>query len=422
MTNYNNLFINIEKWLTVLVILIYQGVVIELILSGGSQENELVESVSTPMRIAFLLTYIITISLLCLRWKRIIYLFSRNWFIWALILLPVLSLCWSFERDITIKNSFTLVCSSLFGIYLTSRYSIKEQLQLLSWSFYIIIVLSFIFAIALPKYGLMGDFHQGKWRGVFAHKNGLGSAMVISIIVFLIRGYGDLKKNAVVWISLGLSIILLLLSSSTSALVNCLILVSAFFIVQILRWSYQIMIPTLIALIIISTCLNFWLVNNASVFFNAVGKDATLTGRTELWQLVWDMIWKQPWIGYGYGGFWHDYDGESAYIWRAITFHPSHAHSGYLNVLLDLGFLGLTIFWIGFIINSYKALSCFRSSKAIEDIWPIIFLIYLLITNQSESALIGSNSIEWVFYISISFSLDRKFKSTEILAGPTYSQ
>ena len=207
MTNYNNLFINIEKWLTVLVILIYQGVVIELILSGGSQENELVESVSTPMRIAFLLTYIITISLLCLRWKRIIYLFSRNWFIWALILLPVLSLCWSFERDITIKNSFTLVCSSLFGIYLTSRYSIKEQLQLLSWSFYIIIVLSFIFAIALPKYGLMGDFHQGKWRGVFAHKNGLGSAMVISIIVFLNRVCSTTSNKAENFIFLGLLVV-----------------------------------------------------------------------------------------------------------------------------------------------------------------------------------------------------------------------
>ena len=421
MTNENSLFTNIEKGLTVLVLLIYQGAVIELILSGGSQENELVESVSTPMRLVFLLTYLITISLLCLRWKRIIYLFSRNWYIWALILLPVLSLCWSFERDTTIKNSFTLVCSSLFGIYLTSRYSLKEQLQLMAWSFYVIIALSFIFAIALPKYGQMGDFHQGKWRGVFTHKNGLGATMVISIIVFLIQGYSDRKKNTVAWVFLGLSIVLLLLSFSTSALVNCLILVSAFFILQILRWSYPVMIPSLIALVTAGTCLNYWLVNNAAIFFNAVGKDATLTGRTELWQLVWDMIWKQPWIGYGYGGFWHDYDGESAYVWRAITFHPSHAHSGYLNVLLDLGFLGLTIFWIGFIINSYRALSCFRSSKAIEDIWPIILLIYLLIANQSESALIVPNSTDWVLYISISFSLDRKITSREMLNASTYS-
>jgi exopolysaccharide production protein ExoQ len=420
MTSQNNLFINIEKGLTVLVMLIYQGVVIGLVLSGGSQENELVESVSTPMRFAYLLTYIITISLLCLRWKRIIYLFSKNWFIWALILLPVLSLCWSFERDITIKNSFTLVCSSLFGIYLTSRYSVKEQLQLIVWSFYIIIILSFIFAIALPKYGLMGDFHQGKWRGVFTHKNGLGATMVTSVIMFLILGYSD-RKNIIAWIFLGLSTILLVLSSSTSSLVNCLILVTAFFILQILRWSYSIMIPTLMALLTMGTALNFWLVNNASVFFNAVGKDATLTGRTELWQLVWDMIWKQPWIGYGYGGFWNDFDGESAYVWRAITFHPSHAHSGYLNILLDLGFLGLTIFWIGFIINSYRALSCFRSGKAIEDIWPIIFLIYLLIANQSESALIGSNSMDWVLYISISFSLERRIRSKDLLTVPMYS-
>ena len=421
MTNNTNFFINIEKGLTVLVLLIYQGVLIELLLSGGSQENELVESVSTPMRLIFLLSYIITILLLCLRWKRIIYLFSRNWYIWALIILPVLSLSWSFEPGTTVKNSFTLVCSSLFGIYLTSRYSIKEQLQLIAWSFYIIITLSFILAIALPKYGQMGDFHQGKWRGVFTHKNGLGATMVVSVIVFLIQGNSQQKKNTVAWVFLGLSVVLLLLSSSTSALLNCLILVSAFFILQVLRWSYHVMIPSIIALVTIGTCLNYWLIDNASIFFNAVGKDATLTGRTELWQLVWDMIWKQPWIGYGYGGFWHDYDGESAYVWRAITFHPSHAHSGYLNVLLDLGFLGLTIFWIGFIINAYRALSCFRSSQAIEDIWPIIFLIYLLIANQSESALIVPNSTDWVLYLSISFSLERQIKSREILHASTYS-
>jgi exopolysaccharide production protein ExoQ len=413
MNNQNSFFLKLEKGLTVFNMMVYQGVLLELVLSGGSQENELVESVSTPMRITFFLTYLITLSLLSLRWKQIIPLLSRNWSIWVLILLPVISLCWSFEPDITLKNSFTLVCSSLFGIYLTSRYSLKEQLQLLSWSFYIIIVLSFVFAIGLPKYGLMGDFHQGKWRGVFSHKNGLGATMVMSSIVFLIRAYSDRQKNLVVWGGFSLSFLLLLLSSSTSALINCSILIAAFFVLQILRLPYMTMIPALTAIITIGTSLNFWLVNNSAVLFNAVGKDATLTGRTELWQLVWDMIWKQPWIGYGYGGFWNDYNGESAYVWRAITFHPSHAHSGYLNLLLDFGFLGLAIFWLGFMMSFFKALFCMRLSRTAEDIWPMIFLIYLLIANQSESALIASNSMEWILYVATSFSLGSKLQSSE---------
>jgi exopolysaccharide production protein ExoQ len=407
--NRRKFFLNIEKILTVLILLIYHGAIIELVLSGGRQEAEIVESVGTPLRITYALTYLVIFSLLILRWKRTLYFITRNWLIWILILLPIVSLIWSFERDVTLKNSFTLLCSSLFGVYLISRYSLKEQLQLFSWSFYIIIGLSFVFAIGLPKYGLMGEFHQGKWRGVFTHKNGLGATMVMSSIIFLIRGYGDRWQHSIFRYAFGLSVLLLILSSSTSALVNFLLLTGSFFLLQILRWSYLMMIPTVFAIAIAGVGINTWIVNNATILFNLVGKDASLTGRKDLWLLVWDAIWKHPWLGYGYGGFWQGYNGESAYIWWASAFHPAHAHSGYLTILLDFGFFGLTVFWLGFGINFWKAIVWMRQSRDIEDIWPLIYLIYLLLSNQSESSLISSNSPDWISYVSISFLLDKQY-------------
>jgi exopolysaccharide production protein ExoQ len=413
----NNLkkFINIEQGLTVLILLIYQGAVFDLILSGGRQESELVTFDSTPIRAVYFLTYLVSFILLTLRWKRTLYFLGRNWLIWTLILLPAVSIVWSFDPDTTIKNSFTLFGSSLFGVYLASRYSFKDQLKLISWSAYIMIFSSIIFAIALPKYGLMSDLHQGKWRGVFLHKNGLGNATSISSIVFLIRAYSHQGKNRLIWVGLGLSLVLLLLSGSTSSLIVCLLLITGFFLFQILRWSYFKMIPTVLAIATIGAGINFWLANNSSILFGAVGKDATLTGRKDLWLLVWDMIWKQPWLGYGYGAFWRGYDGPSATIWWSTTFAPGHAHSGYLTLLLDLGFMGLAIFWIGFGFNTIKSLVFMHLSRSSEDTWPLIFLLYLLIINQSESALMGPNSTDWVFYVAISFVLDEKVRLNQIL-------
>jgi exopolysaccharide production protein ExoQ len=416
----NNLkkFLNIEQGLAVLILLIYQGAFFDLILSGGRQESELVLFDSTPIRVVYFSTYLVSFVLLTLRWKRTLYFLGKSWLIWVLILLPALSILWSYDRDTTIKNSFTLFGSSLFGVYLASRYSLKDQLKLISWSAYLVIFTSIIFAIVLPKYGLMSDLHQGKWRGVFLHKNGLGSATSISSIVFLIRAYSHHGKNRFIWVGFGLSLVLLLLSGSTSSLIVCLLLITAFFIFQILRWSYLKMIPTALAIATIGAGLNFWAINNSSIIFGAVGKDATLTGRTDLWLLVWDMIWKQPWLGYGYGAFWRGYDGPSASIWWATTFSPGHAHSGYLTLLLDLGFLGLTIFWIGFGINAIKTLIYMHISRSSEAAWPLIFLLYLLIINQSESGILGSNSSDWVFYIAISFSIDELLKQNKRVLVP----
>jgi hypothetical protein len=84
----------------------------------------------------------------------------------------------------TIARDLALVGTSLFGLYFATRYSLEEQIQLLSSMFGIVIILSFLFAIALPKYGIMDGIHAGAWRGIYNHKNVLGKVMVTGVIIF----------------------------------------------------------------------------------------------------------------------------------------------------------------------------------------------------------------------------------------------
>ncbi|WP_217360001.1 O-antigen ligase [Anabaena sp. UHCC 0253] len=319
---------------------------------------------------------------------------------------------WSFEKGTTLKDSITLIGSSLFGLYFASRYTLKQQLNLLGWTYGIIVVLSFIFAVALPKYGIMGGIHQGKWRGVFLHKNGLGARMVYSCMVFLILAYQSKKHSLLMWIGFSLSILLILMAASSSSLLNILILALVYFIFQNLRLPYLLMLPMLTMILTLGQILYFWFINNASVVFASIGKDATLTGRTELWPLVMDMIWKHPWIGYGYGGFWQGWDGESAYIWRGSGWTPTHPHNGFLALWLDLGLLGLGIFLLGFRRSLLQSLYWVRITSQSVDLYPLLHTSFLIIANLTETNLLETNSLTWILYISssiyISEAIDRQ--------------
>lgn len=402
----NKLLSSLEYGFGVIALLIYAGGVIVLVTSGGQQEYEDIAYDNSLIRIAYFTIYAVTVLLLALRWQKTIQTLRQDYWIFSLVLVAAISFIWSFEKANTLKDILTITGSSLFGLYLASRYTLKQQLELMGWTYGIAIVLSFIFAIAMPKLGIMGAAHQGKWRGIFSHKNGLGQSMVYSFLAFMFLVYQNKQYKPLMWIGMSLSIVLLLLSASTSSMFNLFILVIVFFVMYIVRLSYLLMIPIIALIITAGQTFYLWSIDNSGAIFNSVGKDATLTGRTDLWQLTTDMIWRQPWIGYGFGGFWQGLNGaESGYILRAVTWSPSHPHNGYLQLLLDLGILGFVIFSVGFFVSMVKALNLIRSTTVAAALWPIVHMAQLLITSTTETQLFASNNVGWILYVAVSFSL-----------------
>ncbi|MDZ8050723.1 MAG: O-antigen ligase family protein [Aulosira sp. ZfuVER01] len=395
-----------EQVFTVFTLLVYSGGLLILILSGGANETDTTVNYDTSVyQLICVLIYLVTLFLLLLRWKSTIYVLTQNKLIWLLVGLSLFSILWSFAPGTTIKDSLRLIGSSLFGVYFASRYTLKQQMQLLAWMCGIAIVLSFIFAVALPKYGIMGGVHAGKWRGIFVHKNGLGASMLNSSIVFLLMAVGFKKNRQFFWLGFGLSVLLILLSSSTSALINLAMLIVLFVALRALWLPYYVMIPAILGIAIIGEIIYFGFTNSADLIFGLFGKSSNLSGRGDLWSYVFDMIWKQPWLGYGYGGFWNGWNGESAYIWRVQAWTPTHPHNGFLAIWLDLGLLGLSIFFLGFVINYIQSLAFVRVSRKIEAFFPVMHMTALLLTNLTETALLGTDSITWIIYIALAASM-----------------
>jgi exopolysaccharide production protein ExoQ len=92
------------------------------------------------------------------------------------------------------------------------------------------------------------------------------------------------------------------------------------------------------------------------LFFNpdmveTLGKSATLSGRTEIWDLVLSRH-TNPWIGTGFESFW--LGPRLEFMFHAIENLPiNEAHNGYLEVYLNLGWAGVC-FIVALILAAYR--------------------------------------------------------------------
>jgi exopolysaccharide production protein ExoQ len=202
-----------------------------------------------------------------------------------------------------------------------------------------------------------------------------------------------------------LSVTLLLLSKSSSAIGNFLTIFALIPVYNTLRLRYHLLVPAIIAVITIGMTISLWVSTNAKVLLESIGKDVTLTGRADMWPFIIEMIQKQPWLGYGYNGFWNDWDSPGAYVWYAAKWTPPNSHNGFLDLWLELGLLGILVFAAGFGINLLRGLKLFRIDRSWQSFWTLLYLTFIILANLGESSLLNRNDLCWLLYVAVSFSL-----------------
>jgi exopolysaccharide production protein ExoQ len=402
----NKIFILFEKIFATIAFIHYSGGPLLVILSNGFSEGDIEDSAEFPIiNQLFIVIYAITFCLLLLRWKKVVLAISKSRLIWALLILAIFSISWSYSPELTRTRVVALIGTTMFSLYLATRYSLKEQIYILCLIFATIVISCFLFSILLPNYGVMHGFHEGAWRGIYNHKNGLGRTMVPGAILFYIQALTAQRNRWISWSLLGASVMLILLSRASSPLVNLIFLLALLSILPVLRLNYLFLVPILIGIFSVGIVLYLVVIANSEQFAGALGKDLTLTGRTNFWPLMIDKIRESPWLGYGFGAFWQGLDGPSAYVWNASDFKAPNGHNGYLDLCLDLGLVGFSIYIIEYIMSFQKALAYVKFTKTPDGVLPTIWLCYVILSNLTESALILQNNFIYIIQLSMFFSL-----------------
>jgi O-antigen ligase len=77
-----------------------------------------------------------------------------------------------------------------------------------------------------------------------------------------------------------------------------------------------------------------------------------------------------------------------------------NAHSGYLELFLQLGGVGLGLFLLSFVGVLARTLYLFFRTKQVESLWVLQFLVFTALINLADTLSIGSGGGLWSLYVS----------------------
>jgi O-antigen ligase len=325
--------------------------------------------------------------------------FTRNLILTAFLLFALISVLWSDFPFISFKRWFRDLGSYLVILVVLSDPKPQKALcTLLRRLGYLVIPLSILLVKYYPQIGKQYEFWTGNimYVGVATSKNMLGVACLASGIFFFwdtVRRWPDRKhrrtKRVIILnaVFLGMTLYVLNLANSATCrvclLLGCLVIAAA----HTKRFKRN---PAFLKFLIpASLCLYMVLQYGFGIngqLAGMVGRDATLTGRTDLWKLLLGMH-TNPLLGTGYESFW--LGPRLAYVWQKFTGGINEAHNGYLEIYLNLGSIGLSLLAL-FLAASYRSICRKLKSLSSFAVLSLALWTVLLFYNVTEAAFKGS--------------------------------
>jgi exopolysaccharide production protein ExoQ len=326
--------------------------------------------------------------------KRYTSVLKSNLLIIIIAGLAVLSFFWSVQPVHTLLRAFALVIVTAFGVLIAVRLKTDEILRLLYLVALIAAIVGLVYFMLFPDLGVHRDHHYGSFRGTFGHRNQFGRVMALGIAsIISLKLYGEYiskKMKISFMIFCGL---LLLSQSATSILLGALIgltYVGLIFLKKFRTKKYVLYVYPSILLVILSGIL----ISNFENILTALDRSPTLTGRVPFWFNALTLLFNHNiWLGFGYDAFFNDPTIASLFLgWM-----PSSAHNGFIQLVLDLGLIGLAAMILIFIrifvnITQYSVLNK-------KHLWGFIILVYVLITNIPEAHLLNHARIYWIILV-----------------------
>ena len=310
----------------------------------------------------FVFTCILAVGLLVLvnRGRQVGRLLRANWPILLFFSYCALSVLWSdysevaFKRWIKDLGDLTMVL-----IVLTDRHPRAAITRLLSRTGFLLLPLSILFIKYFPDLGR--TYIRWSWVptlvGVTTNKNTLGMICLVLGLGSLWRLLGEFRREEgvrskgplIAQSALLMTVMWLLWQADSATSSSCFVLASSLLVAtSLFRWGRK---PAAAHLLVMAAlCGTFFAVFIAPDLLSVVGRDPTLTGRTEIWNRVLGMV-GNPLLGTGFESFWLGERLQS--LWRIYWWHPNEAHNGYLEVYLNLGWIGVALLAV-LLVRGYR--------------------------------------------------------------------
>ena len=297
-----------------------------------------------------------------------------------------LSIVWSEFKLISFKRFFQVMTSVLVLssalLHIDSSKTIFNYLKFIL-SIYLITTL---FSILLIPAAI--DPVSGSFRGLEQQKNQLGQICLLSLTIWIYSFKSEKIAQKIfsflmILASLGLLVGSHSATSQISFLIGLLFLLMYYLFMHFKKHGYGnvfIFYSFFFSFILIFTSY-FYLTKLILALPEYIGKDATFTGRTELWHDLLILSKDHFFFGCGFSGFWVTINPELSALYRKYLFLPRNGHSGYIDMINEVGIIGLLLFLILLFDGLRKILKYSNNSQV------FLIVVIALIVNFLETTI-----------------------------------
>ncbi|MGH9342979.1 MAG: O-antigen ligase family protein [Terriglobia bacterium] len=312
---------------------------------------------------------IAALAVLNFRWRQVRDLLRDNLPIVLFFSYCALSILWSDHSFIALKRwSKAMGDLAMVLVVLTDPSPLPAIKRVFARVTFILMPLSVLLIVAYPSLGRAYDptDYTVMYVGVTTFKNLLGMICMVCGVASLwsfVGAYEDaalphrrrhlLAHGLMVATAMGL---ILIANSMTSF--SCLSLAGAVVVMTALPWvrkrprRVHLIVAAAIALPVFAL-----FISTVGTLVHMLGRNSTLTDRTSIWRAVLAMH-TNPWIGTGFESFWMGSRLQA--VWDLSVRGIQEAHNGYLEVYINLGWIGVALL-MGLIVSGYRnAFAAFR--------------------------------------------------------------
>lgn len=324
---------------------------------------------------------------------------KNNLVVLAMLIVAACSAFWSVAPVITLQMTIQVGLCTLFACYISSRYTIERLMQLFVFMGVASALLSILFVIALPAYGVFQGYAGGAWQGITNQKNTLGLSMAFLLTpIFFMNSHSRNRR-----ILYGALLLFLIYKSQSRGAwadtAGMLAFVAWLTLARRLRSNeFAIVLLTSILAITVTvvSVVCFW-----PMIATAMGKDPTMTGRTGIYIEVWRTIVKHPVLGYGFGAFWSADSPEAHRIALAIGWpNIGYSESGTLEIALQIGFVGVSLIFYMIARAVKQGMGLLRSPYYSARVgWLLTVLFLALLNNLAAGWLMTADTLEWALIL-----------------------
>lgn len=388
-------------------ILIFAGS-IALIRSGSGGGAADLAFLSNPINLVILgFAYIVAVWLVYLNYRLIRPILGRNrgYFLSLLFILSTAIISnYPIKVVINFLHLFGSACAAMVAAYFFSD-NIKKAFKNLSLFFALIMLAHVLTSIFFPAVGVHHKLH-GRWMGLTSNPNTLGTVAFIASWVSFGSFYlvsGRVVKMANIITLIGSLLCLVKANCVTSSICVFILLVTGYTfmgmeqnkpIMVILKLFFMF----LFFLLSLSVLWAFFpALLTPDSFFQAVGRDATMSGRTNLWAIGMSAFATKPLFGWGF-------DTNMSVLSR-VAMEYGQFHNGYLNLAIAGGLCGVG-FLLWMVARNCRLLWRMRFIDYRASVTFFILLLAIMIHDIAEASFYNPTNLIWIFFVFSFFYVD----------------